>query len=223
VHEGLVATQSLAGGDEARRAETVVLQPSLGITMPDLIRRPAGSATGRLGQLGIRFRQDGAASVTIPKGDVVQTRPAKGTLLKADQVVTVVVSTGKPLVKVPDVAGRRLRVAEARLADAHLRAKAEQVFDDDVPKGRVVGTDPRAGAMATWGSTVTVRVSKGPDLVVVPGVVGLTKEEAEQRLAEAGLRWSYVLPVGSRVVDQSPEPGQQAKRGSEVRLLLNLL
>jgi hypothetical protein len=31
-----------------------------------------------------------------------------------------------------------------------------------------------------------------------------------------------VLPVGSRVVQQSPGPGEKARRGSEVRLLLNL-
>jgi eukaryotic-like serine/threonine-protein kinase len=92
-----------------------------------------------------------------------------------------------------------------------------------VPRNRVVGTDPGPGASVTWGSTVTLRVSKGPDLVVVPQVVGLPKDEAEQRLREAGLEWSYVLPVGSNVVDQSPEPGERAKRGSEVRLLLNLL
>ena len=48
VHEGLVATQSVDGGEQARRRDTVVLQPSLGITLPDLTRRPAGAATGRL-------------------------------------------------------------------------------------------------------------------------------------------------------------------------------
>ena len=73
-----------------------------------------------------------------------------------------------------------------------------------------------------WGSTVVLRVSKGPDLVEVPDVVGLSKEEADERLRAAGLKARFVLPVGSRVVQQSPGPGEQAKRGSEVRLLLNL-
>ncbi|HEY8557255.1 MAG TPA: PASTA domain-containing protein, partial [Actinomycetes bacterium] len=73
-----------------------------------------------------------------------------------------------------------------------------------------------------WGSAVVLRVSKGPDLVEVPRVVGLSKKEAEQRLREAGLEAHYVFPVGSRVVEQSPGPGEKAKRGSGVRLLLNL-
>jgi serine/threonine-protein kinase len=222
VHEGLVATQSVAGGERARRQDTVVLQPSLGITLPDLTRRPAGAATGRLEDLEIRFSKQYGTSLTVPKGSVIATRPEAGTVLKARQVVTVVVSTGKPKVPVPDVAGRRAPSAEDVLVAAHLRVRRERVFDDNVPDGRAVGTDPGSGSTVPWGSTVVLRVSKGPDLVEVPQVVGLSKREAEQRLAAAGLRARYVLPVGSRVVEQSPAPGEQAKRGSDVRLLLNL-
>ena len=85
----------------------------------------------------------------------------------------------------------------------------------------------RAAGLATTRETLlpladTIAAQALPDLVEVPEVVGLSKREAEQRLAAAGLRARYVLPVGSRVVEQSPAPGEQAKRGSEVRLLLNL-
>ena len=222
VHQGLVATQSVAGGERARRQDTVVLQPSLGITLPDLTRRPAGAATGRLEDLEIQYSRQPDTSLTVPKGSVIATHPDAGTVLKARQVVTVVVSTGKPKVRVPDVAGRRAESAEDVLVAAHLRVRRERVFDDNVSDGRAVGTDPGSGSTVAWGSTVVLRVSKGPDLVEVPQVVGLSKREAEQRLAAAGLRARYVLPVGSRVVEQSPAPGEQAKRGSDVRLLLNL-
>ncbi|HEY6592077.1 MAG TPA: PASTA domain-containing protein [Actinomycetota bacterium] len=222
VHEGLVATQSIAGGERARRSDTVVIQPSLGIVLPDLTGRPAAAATGRLDELDIRFEEEPATSVDVPKRAVIQTRPDQGTVLKADDVVTVVVSAGKPKVEVPDVAGRRAEAAEAALAGAHLEVRPERVFDDDVPEGRAVGTDPGSGSEVPWGSAVVLRVSKGPDLVEVPQVVGLSKKEAEQRLREAGLEAHYVFPVGTRVVEQSPGPGEKAKRGSGVRLLLNL-
>ena len=77
VHEGLVATQSVAGGEQARRHDTVVLQPSLGITLPDLTRRPAGAATGRLEELDIRFREQTRTSITVARGSVMLTRPAR--------------------------------------------------------------------------------------------------------------------------------------------------
>jgi beta-lactam-binding protein with PASTA domain len=78
---------------------------------------PAAAATGRLDELDIRFRQAPDTSLTVPKGAVIRTRPAKGTVLKDDQVVTVVVSAGKPKVPVPEVAGRRAEVAQAELED----------------------------------------------------------------------------------------------------------
>jgi eukaryotic-like serine/threonine-protein kinase len=222
VHEGLVADQSVAGGEQARRRSVVVLRVSLGITMPDLVRRPAGPAVARLRDLDIPVHRRDAASLAVPAGAVTSTRPAKGTLLEPGQAVTVVVSTGRPDVQVPDVAGQPAGAAEAALAAAHLRPRTERVFDNELPEGLVVGTDPAIGAKAPWGSTVLLRVSKGPDLVVVPDVTGLTRKAAEERLRAAGLEASYLLPVGERIFRQSPGPGEQAPRGSEVRLILNV-
>jgi serine/threonine-protein kinase len=223
VHKGLVADQSVDGGEQARRRTVVVLRESLGITMPALVRQPAGAATSRLRDLDIEFRERSAASLAVPAGRVKSTKPAKGTLLGPDQAVVVVVSTGRPNVQVPDVAGQLAAEAEAALAAAHLRSRAERVFDNDLPEGRVVGTDPGIGAQAPWGSTVLLRVSKGPDLVEVPDVVGLTREEAEDRLREAGLKANFVIPFGNRVGRQNPGPGEQAPRGSEILLIPNLL
>jgi serine/threonine-protein kinase len=223
VHEGLVADQSVDGGEQARRRTTVVLRVSLGITMPDLVRQPAGAASDKLRDLRIRFRRREAASLAVAAGAVKATQPAKGKLLTPNQVVTVVVSTGRPNVQVPNVAGQRVPDAEAALAEAHLSSRVERVFDDNMPKGRVVGTDPAFGAQAPWGSAVLLRVSKGPDLVVVPDVTGLTRKEAEERLRAAGLQASYLLPVGDRIFRQNPGPGTKAKRGSKVFLLLNPL
>jgi serine/threonine-protein kinase len=201
----------------------VVLRVSLGITMPDLVRQPAGPAAARLRDLDIPVRRKEAASLAVPAGSVKSTRPAKGTLLEPGQAVILVVSTGRPDVQVPEIAGQTVVEAEGALRAAHLGTQVERVFDNEVPKGVVVGTDPAIGAKAPWGSTVLVRVSKGPDLVDVPDVTGLTKGEAEERLRAAGLGASYyLLPLGDRVIRQSPGAGEQAPRGSKVRLLLQL-
>ncbi|HET9292232.1 MAG TPA: PASTA domain-containing protein, partial [Actinomycetes bacterium] len=221
VHEGLVADQSVDGGEQARRRTTVVLRVSLGIIMPDLVRQPAGAAAAKLKDLDIPVRRREAASLAVPAGNVKATQPAKGKLLKPNQAVTVVVSTGRPNVQVPDVVGQRAGEAEAALAEAHLSSRVERVFDDNMPRGRVVGTDPGIGASAPWGSAVLLRVSKGPDLVEVPDVTGLTRKEAEERLRAAGLKAGYLLPLGDRIFRQSPGPGEQARRGSRVFLVLN--
>ena len=219
VHEGLVATQSVAGGaGPAQRHRGVAAVARDHPARPD---PAAGRGRHRPAEgLDIRFRQQSRTSLTVAKGAVIATRPDPGTVLKADRVVTVVVSDGKPKVQVPDVAGspaRPPRDPGRRQPPGPGRARLRRPA-----KGQAVGTDPGAGSQAPWGSTVVLRVSKGPDLVEVPDVVGLSKEEADARLRAAGLKARIVLPVGSRVVQQSPGPGEKAKRGSEVRLLLNL-
>jgi beta-lactam-binding protein with PASTA domain/tRNA A-37 threonylcarbamoyl transferase component Bud32 len=223
VPEGLVATQSVDGGEAVRRDTTVVLAPSLGILVPDLAGTPKGQAAARLEELGIRFTEARDTSLRVRRDSVIRTRPAAGTVLKDGQPVVMVVSAGKPKVEVPQVAGRNFEDARAVLAAAHLQARRTVGFDDTTPKGLVARTEPAAGTQATWGSTVTVVVSKGPDLVTVPNVVGLSRQQAEQLLREAGLGWSYYLPIGNQVVAQSPQAGERARRGSKVRLLLNLL
>ncbi len=222
VAEGLVATQSIPGGDEVRRRTTVVLRPSLGITVPDLTNRPAASAIERLNDLQLRYRQERAPSPTVAAGRVIRTSPAKGAVLKRGQLLTVVVSNGKPTVQVPQVAGLRFERAREALAAVELGARPKLVFDDQRQAGRVVGTQPAADARAAVGSTVTVLVSKGPDLVEVPDVRGLSREQARQLLREHGLKARFLLPVGDRVVEQQPGPGSKLARGGTVNLLPNL-
>jgi serine/threonine-protein kinase len=222
VAEGLVATQSVPGGDEVRRRTTVVLRPSLGITVPDLTNRPAASAIERLNDLQLRYRQERASSPTVAAGRVIRTSPAKGAVLKRGQLLTVVVSNGKPTVQVPQVAGLRFERAREALAAVELGARPKLVFDDQRQAGRVVGTQPAADARAAVGSTVTVLVSKGPDLVEVPDVRGLSRDQAKKVLKEHGLRARFLLPVGDRVVEQQPGPGSKLARGGTVNLLPNL-
>ena len=223
IREGRVVSQSVARGDSVRRRTRVVLHPSAGIRLTSLTGRPADETVRRLARLGLKPQQVRGTDLEVAAGKVITTDPAPGAVLGDGAAVRVVVSVGKPKVDVPNVAGLDYPEARARLVAAHLGATARLVFDDVMPEGRVVRTEPMAGARAVYGSTVTVQVSKGPDLVTVPDVVGLSKKKAEARLRAAGLRWQYeLLGIGKEVRDQSPRPGERVKRGTAVRLLLNV-
>ena len=224
VRKGLVASQSVAAGSPVRRRTVVLLRPSLGVRLADLAGRPAAEAVAALARLGFSPRQVRDTSLTVPAGTVIGTSPPPGTLLADGQEVRVVVSAGRPRVAVPDVSGRSWADARAALAAAHLGAARRLAFDATVPAGLVVRTAPAAGDRAAWGATVTVVVSRGPDLVTVPDVRGLTKQDAVARLQAAGLRASFELfGIGSRVIRQSEPPGSRVNRGTVVSLLLNVL
>ena len=68
--------------------------------------------------------------------------------------------------------------------------KVQEINDDTVAEGQVVKTDPKAGSTLAYGSTVTLYVSKGPEIktVSVPNVVGSKIDNAKSAIRNAGLK-----------------------------------
>jgi serine/threonine-protein kinase len=78
-----------------------------------------------------------------------------------------------------------------------------------------------AGADASRDSTVTVVVSKGPDLVTVDDYRGQTVEDAVAALEAAGLQVDVVgYRPGRRVRNQDPPQGTRVRRNETVTLYL---
>jgi beta-lactam-binding protein with PASTA domain/predicted Ser/Thr protein kinase len=130
------------------------------------------------------------------------------------------------LVAVPDVVGEREQDAINQLEDAGFRVQTETEFSETVQRGRVLEQDPEAGERVEEGSPVTIIVSRGPQPVPVPDVVGLTEEEAREELEDAGFEVGSVTPRESEeeegtVVDQSPPGGTDARPGSAVELVVS--
>jgi eukaryotic-like serine/threonine-protein kinase len=156
-------------------------------------------------------------------GKVIRQIPSAGAGLEPGQTVVIVVARRPNTVDVPRVVGLDVADAFERVQAARLRARSVDVFARQA-KGRVVRQRPPAGAEARRGATVVLSVSKGPQLVAVPAVMGQTEADATAALRRVGLRVNIVrvpaprpLPVGT-VVDQNPKGGVRAPKGSTVRL-----
>jgi len=110
--------------------------------------------------------------------------------------------------------------AVARLKERGFAAARSDDFNDTVPVDRVIGTDPQGGKKAPEGSAITVHVSKGPDLVLIPDFKGKTITESTDLSAAAGveIQASGVIGKGRRVRAQAPEPGGKVKRGTVVTI-----
>ena len=104
-----------------------------------------------------------------------------------------------PLIQVPDVVGQRVGRAQERLQNAGFETTVDRVNNDEAPPNTVISQTPEAGTEAEEGSRVRLEVSKGPELVKVPQLVGLTENEAFQLIQEAG------LSVGERTAERSDE------------------
>ena len=83
------------------------------------------------------------------------------------------VSDGPAPVPVPDVSGKTFDEASQLLTGAGFTVARADDFSDTVPKDQVIGTDPAAATRARTGvAQITVHVSKGPEMVMVPNLDG---------------------------------------------------
>jgi serine/threonine-protein kinase len=189
--------------------------------MPDLVGRPVFAATQALADAGFVPKPPQLEYSGETKGTVLRQDPAPRSRVKAESPATLVVSQGPPPVPVPDVHGLSYGEAATQLAALHLQPRSKPVFSDTVPKGEVIRTNPAALRKAPYDSIVNVYVSKGPDLVAVPNVIGMTVETAQPKLEARGFAVEVKrFRPGRKVGDQSPLPDEKARRGSTVTLIL---
>jgi eukaryotic-like serine/threonine-protein kinase len=127
----------------------------------------------------------------------------------------------------PDLVGETAAVAKGRLQAAGLSRIQREVFSDTVAAGQVVSTDPGPGADVKKDGTVTVNVSKGPELVAVPTLNGKSEEEATQQLTDVKLKLGDIKRRFSasvekdKVISSSPTAGSKIAPGRAVDLVLS--
>jgi serine/threonine-protein kinase len=155
------------------------------------------------------------------RGVVFDQSPEPGTKLAKGQIVELLVSTGPPVVKVPDVRGLRLAEAIETLAGAELDADPRDVNSEE-PPGTVTAQDPAPNEEVVAGTSVRINVSQGPKEIAVPSVTGLLYDTASAQLQAAGFAIAR-RDVDSDldrelVVTQDPSGNTTAPKGSTVTL-----
>ncbi|MCD7437595.1 Stk1 family PASTA domain-containing Ser/Thr kinase [Streptomyces lincolnensis] len=161
----------------------------------------------------------------VPKGSVISTTPDKGTTRRAGSAIALTVSKGSPI-DVPDVTGRTVEDARAELLEAGLKVKVspQQVTSSEFDKGQVALQTPADGRQAAEGDTVTLTVSKGPEMVEVPDVTGDKVDDAKAALEGAGFQVDEDRGLlglfGDTVSKQSVAGGESAPKGSTITITI---
>ena len=119
------------------------------------------------------------------------------------------VTTEAPVV-VPDVSGLTEEQARKELEEAGLVPSFENEASDTVEKDLVTRTNPAVSTSMTRGLPITVYLSTGPDALTVPNVVGMTSQQAQERLASEGF-------AGNTIVE-SPENDPAFPAGQVIRV-----
>src|ERR1700742_903874 len=184
-----------------------------------------GEATKKLEAANFQVATESINSQNVEEGDVVKTEPGNGATATNGSTVTIFVSAGPKLVKVPVLVDKQRRLA---VQEIRARGLTPEVGEEEsnAPVGRVLRQAPSAGKELEPGSTVQIIVSSGRETRKMPGVVGDERREAVETVREAGL-----TPVVQEeetlneakiglVTRQAPSGGTELTPGTEVTLIV---
>ena len=147
-------------------------------------------ATADRGAAGCRHGEAGAFKRACPQGQVISTSPVAGTALKRATPVAMVISKGRRPIVLADWTGQPAAQAVKALTRAKLKIDATKTnWSDTVPKGSVISQSPATGTLFQ-GDQVTLVISKGPPLVLVPNVIVGRREMPPGSSSVSASRWA---------------------------------
>ncbi len=225
-----------AAGEMLDEGATFVIYVSDGPelrTIPELAGMALADAQAALTELRLvvveatpEFSEDVPAGSII--GWQVQENPSlvAGAQVLPDTVIEVTVSLGPAPRPAPDLTNLTLDEATASLAGVQLViARGEDEFSTTIEAGRVVTQDPPPTTPVERGGTVTVRISKGPDLVAFPDLAGQLYPQAQESLTAAGYVVNSLLGttegtfVSASIDGAEVQAGATFPRGTGVDLI----
>ncbi len=193
--------------------------------VPNVVGKKSSTAAQLLQNEGFEVDVVPIQSADVEEDRVAGQKPGPGEEADVGSTVTINVSSGPGEAPVPIVQGLPVDEAVDKLREAGFTSEQRQEFSDTVKNGRVIDSQPAQGTSVRRGSTVTLVVSKGKEKVAVPAVTGKQRDQAEQLIRDAGLEPSVTEREDDKedpgtVLEQDPEAGSQAPKGSTVKLVV---
>ncbi|MFJ7265831.1 Stk1 family PASTA domain-containing Ser/Thr kinase [Streptomyces sp. NPDC099050] len=137
------------------------------------------------------------------------------------------ISSGQ-FTKVPNLLGKTEAEAKSQLSAAGLGVKrVDRKFSAAFDKGTVMNTDPAGGKRIRGNGAVTLTISRGPEVVVVPDLKGKPLEAAKAELTSAGLTPGAVTQAFSQdvaqgsVISTDPTGGQKRSLDTLVAMVVS--
>ena len=228
VAEGKIIDTSVKAGEkipEGTQIKIIVSSGPAAFDMPNVIGQTKETAEKTLTAKGLIVSVTYEKNDNTAEGTTFKQSINAGTKVKKGEKVTITVSSGKPIVKVPDVVGKTRAQAKTTLESSGFEVKVLENYDSNVAAGNVIGQSPSGGSSQLKGSAVVIYVSKGKPIYQVPSVTGKTEAAARGALSNFTVEVKYggyssSVPYGS-VLSQSPAANTSLTEGSKVTLTLS--
>jgi serine/threonine-protein kinase len=228
---GIVIGQDPQGNDKAKEGSTVTLTVSQGpgsTTVPSVVGKSQEAAKKALTKAHLKYNVQHEPSETVAKGNATRTDPANGQAVGVGSTVTLYISSGKPMVAVPNVIGEDVASARSQLNNAGFVVATTNQTTTSAPDGNVVDQSPAGNTKVAAGSTVNLVVAKAPTTAQVPDVTGDTAQGAINQLKAAGFKVAQQTKAVTKqskdgiVVAEQPKGGSTQNKGSTVTITVGV-
>ena len=197
------------------------------VVMPNLVEKVWEEAIEILEKNKLEYEIVEEISNDVEEGYVIRQSVKRGDEVEVGTKVTVVVSTGKDSISVPNVVGKPEAEAKQAITNSNgeFKVATKEEYSSTVPEGHVIRQEP--GEKAEHGSTITLIISKGTEKVSVPSVTGRLESEAKSIIENAGLSVGTIREVSSDqyeagyVISQTPDSGTSVTVGTKVDIVVS--
>lgn len=178
------------------------------INLDDYTNADANEAIDMLENQGIVVKTSQEMSDEIEEGKVIRQLPTAGHVLETGDSIRLFVSSGPNKFALDDYKGAELTGAKSELETQGIEVTVAEEFNDTVPAGVVISQSPAADTEMKKGDKVTLTVSRGPEMMTVPNLVGLTVDAANDALKNNHLKMGEIVEISSGL-----EKGLVVKQG----------
>lgn len=198
------------------------------VVVPTLVGKTESEGQKILEQQGLILKVSSKRfSADIPEGHILDQIPERGTHLKTNRSVKVLLSLGDRKYAVPNLVGTSLRAAQLTLAQRRL-ALGKTLYSH-TPEGEpstVVYQSPSSGSLEGSDPTVQILISLGPteqyfvmpDLIGQPAELVASKARAEGfKIAKPTFRKYPGIEPGV-VIQQKPQAGYRLSKSDLILL-----
>ena len=124
---------------------------------------------------------------------------------------------GNKYEEMPDLKGKTEKQAEKVLDSHHLKVgDISRNYSDKYPENQIIKTNPDSGERVEQGNRVDIVLSKGPEKVKMPNVLGMSKNDALKKLKAIGFKDIHVEQAYSQTYEKGLISEQSVVANSEV-------
>lgn len=229
---GMIAGQSNEEGTIVKKGSTIVITLSAGTDKfeikPSYIGGPLAVFKNDISNFEdvIDVTYEKQNSDKVKANYIISISPSSG-IIEAGQSIHVIYSAGPEYVACPNLIGATYNEAAGILLGSALNmGMTSYAYSDSIEANRIMDQQYAPGTVLKNGTTVSITVSKGPEMVEVLSVAGKKLEDAKKTLEEAG----FVVEVtevydaeieSGYVIEQDLEAGTTVKKGETIVLTVS--